>query len=1230
MKIFEQSYYACRLIMIASAVFAVGCKQNTANKQATGVNSTEIAAISSDLEQLKSRSIALLENGVASNDKEGKGLAEAADGFRKISLALPADPLGIQNLSIALLFQIQNARLQASPSLGSLEKDFLNSISRLKTLSATSSEPWVLEARFYLEKGELDKAEQSLRLAVSKPEAEADTFFQLIELLQSSGKADAPDDVRKLLESAIKISPSNIGLAVYYLNILAVQQDESVFAEQLKKCRQYFAPFASRTGSQLPKLTDSIQSALDSKNWTVVQRLSNGVRNVLLAEIAYQNDLQRLRPHSLEFIRLRFADGNAIQDTASASPLRFELATWDFAGLSAATAIGTEDLDLDGRFDLVVGGSEGIDVYSFADNGPKKIMSATVGKPMSKMVLADLDRDFQYRRESLPASALPTTNPPGSPPSTGPGFADTDIDLVLFGPAGIQLFENVLSADRKDRSLVERPLSDAMAAIENVQAVAAIDLDHDADLDLAIATDAGITLWSNRGNWSFANFTEYSSLPDPAKRYDCLLAIDADRNVLNDFLVGSDQLGLPTMLANNLHGRYHTRDMAWPEEMQGACRAIEAIDVNRDACWDLITCGEKGVRVLTMKSPGRYGWLPDSVATLSDRASTGLLTNDLNNDGLMDCLTWGRQGCELFTGQSAGQMTREENAIQLDQALRHVVTLDFDEDGDDDLVGLGSQGQLLPYKNVDGNKNQQLAIVLRADEDGSQRPRERCNMHGVGCLIELKSDGIYQSQIVRGTRTRFGLGKADRANIMRVVWTNGTPNNILDVSNASTIFDQQRLTGSCPYLYAWNGQRFEFVTDCLWAAPIGLQFGPGILAPTRDWEYLKIDAAALQPKDGKYHLRLTEELWEAAYFDSVQLMSVDHPADVEIFSNEKVGPDQIAEFRIFTVKQRLHPTVKDQHGRRLDDLVAVRDQRYTKTWTQGINQGLTETHWLEIDLNRQDGTAESQSDEKVLFLTGWIFPTCTSLNLSMAENPQRPRQRPPAIQVPDQQGDWVTVIPFSGFPGGKTKTIAIDLKGKFLCNDHRVRLVSNMELCWDEVFFSENERQVMEGSYRMQPLKLETADLHYRGFSQQEMRPNNAPNYYDYSQVIQESVWAPMRGLFTRYGEVSSLLQEADDLQVVMGAGDEVSLEFSEPGEDLPRGWIRDFIIYNVGWDKDADLNTIQGQNVEPLPFRAMKSYPYAPEQQFPDSPAHQEFLRHYQTRLQDAGIFWNQIRDSL
>src|SRR4029077_887561 len=122
------------------------------------------------------------------------------------------------------------------------------------------------------------------------------------------------------------------------------------------------------------------------------------------------------------------------------------------------------------------------------------------------------------------------------------------------------------------------------------------------------------------------------------------------------------------------------------------------------------------------------------------------------------------------------------------------------------------------------------------------------------------------------------------------IWTTGIPQNIVRPKADSVVCDQQILGGSCPYLYTWSGERFEFCTDCLWGAPIGLQLADGVLAPSRSWEDLRIDGEKLREDDGIYRLQITEELWEAAYFDQVQLIAVDHPSDVEVYSNEKVGP----------------------------------------------------------------------------------------------------------------------------------------------------------------------------------------------------------------------------------------------------------------------------------------------------------------------------------------------------
>jgi hypothetical protein len=104
---------------------------------------------------------------------------------------------------------------------------------------------------------------------------------------------------------------------------------------------------------------------------------------------------------------------------------------------------------------------------------------------------------------------------------------------------------------------------------------------------------------------------------------------------------------------------------------------------------------------------------------------------------------------------------------------------------------------------------------------------------------------------------------------------------------------------------------------------------------------------------------------------------------------------------------------------------------------------------------------------------------------------------------------------------------------------------------------------------------------------------------------------------------VQPLLTSADDQMVVMGSGDEMTVRFRAPAEDPPPGWKRDFILYSVGWDKDADLNTVYGQTAEPLPYNAMPSYPYPPDQWYPDTPQTRRYLQTYQTRQQDQRRFW-------
>lgn len=555
---------------------------------------------------------------------------------------------------------------------------------------------------------------------------------------------------------------------------------------------------------------------------------------------------------------------------------------------------------------------------------------------------------------------------------------------------------------------------------------------------------------------------------------------------------------------------------------------------------------------------------------------------------------------------------------------------DVDGDGDEDVVAVVSN-RLTLFVNEGGNANNWIDVELHAQSQDVKNREQRCNIHGIGSLLELKAGATYQPRVVNRPVTHFGLGQRKQADVIRVLWTNGIPQNVLQPNTRQVIRSRQKLLkGSCPYLYTFNGERYVFHTDLLWSSPIGLQVADGVLAPGREWEYLKIPAEKLAPVDGEYRLQITEELWEAGYFDSVTLYAVDHPADVEVFTNEKVGPAAIAQPTVHTVRRpRLPVLTRDQTGRNVLPLLRKRDGRYLQAYDGRLAQGLTREHYVELDLG------ELNDPRKItLFLTGWVFPTDTSINVFLSHYPGLPAPQPPSVWVRDADGQWKPVIPYMGFPGGKTKTIAVDLSDAFLTDDYRLRIKTTMELRWDAVFFTVDERPA---EFRMTRVPLNSARLYFRGFSKRIERPHHAPETYDFHAVDRAPHWPPMLGRFTRYGDVTDLLRRDDDRLVVLGAGDAVELRFgtnpdlrSEQRLDpLPPGWTRDFIIRNVGWDKDADLNTVLGQTVEPLPFRGMPRYPPPPDASPMNTPAYRGYLRTYQRRQQPAARFWKWIRNT-
>jgi hypothetical protein len=325
--------------------------------------------------------------------------------------------------------------------------------------------------------------------------------------------------------------------------------------------------------------------------------------------------------------------------------------------------------------------------------------------------------------------------------------------------------------------------------------------------------------------------------------------------------------------------------------------------------------------------------------------------------------------------------------------------------------------------------------------------------------------------------------------------------------------------------------------------------------------------------------------------------------------------------KILTVKEKHAPvSAVDAEGNDVLSFISLKDDIFLADFRPGKYQGITEMRDLVIDPGNID-----VSGRFFLFMNGWIFPTDASINVALSQSDEI-EVTPPLIQVLNKKGEWVTVTGSAGFPMGKDKTVITDLSGKFLSEDHRVRIRTNMEIYWDQIFFAED----LPGAPAViNVLNPSGADLHYRGFSEPFRKGGRyGPHWFDYSVVEKGPKWRDLTGNYTRFGDVLPLLSESDNKYIITNAGDETTVSFN--ATELPplaKGWKRDFLIRSVGWVKDGDLNTAFGNTVLPLPFHGMKSYPPSEGDTYPDTPELQKYNREYNTRVVTADEYLNALR---
>ena len=471
---------------------------------------------------------------------------------------------------------------------------------------------------------------------------------------------------------------------------------------------------------------------------------------------------------------------------------------------------------------------------------------------------------------------------------------------------------------------------------------------------------------------------------------------------------------------------------------------------------------------------------------------------------------------------------------------------DLDLDGDTDIVLRYPTGGLVVLRNDGGNRNRSLRVRLTARVS---------NRSALGSKVEIRAGSLRQklelsaaSPAVAPADLIVGLGARKDADVVRVLWPAGilqaeipqTPSE-----NALTVHELDRKPSSCPYLYTWNGERFEFVTDFLGGGELGYFVAPGVRNRPDPDEYVRIDGRQLKERDGRYELRVTNELEEALFLDRARLIAIDHPADVEVHPEEglKATPPR---FRLHTIHDAAPPLAAiDDHGHDVLDRVARLDRRYSDDFALERIRGYAAPHHLTLTL------PETAAKRRVLLLTGWTDYAFSSDNFAASQ--AGVRLIPPSLEVKDGQGRWRTAIADVGVPVGRPQTVVVDLSDAVPPSVREVRISTTMRIYWDQIRVGssvhlEHQEHPHPGhqGHRGHPVHLELepvrAHLRWRGFSA-ESTPDE-PYRYDYTRVSPVSPWKLMPGRYTREGDVRPLLTAVDDMFVVARPGDEIALSF--------------------------------------------------------------------------------------
>ncbi|HEY1766624.1 MAG TPA: FG-GAP-like repeat-containing protein [Terracidiphilus sp.] len=805
-------------------------------------------------------------------------------------------------------------------------------------------------------------------------------------------------------------------------------------------------------------------------------------------------------------------------------------------------------------------------------------------------------------------------------------------DLAVAFEDRVLLFHNLGHGKFKDVTA-----ESGLTARNRPSGITFVDYDHDGDLDLVVTgapLEAGgvpNVLWRNNGNGTFTDWTEPAGLGGNGKTAAVILTdFNNDRAV---DLVTTGDGSSPVIYINPREGKYPTQPLygAKPQAGEGtqlpASAGIAVLDFNKDG-WMDIAVTHAGAPGLTL---WRNVMAPDGVSRRFERVSLpldgavqgwGVTPIDIDNDGWIDlaAVVETKAGPEVRVLRNRGDGSFEDvsHALGLDtvhlEAPRGLIAADVDGDGAADLIVTQVNAPPVLLRNEDASKNHFVRLDLTGFAD---------NKTAIGVKVEVFANGLWQKWELAGAsgyqtqaapQILVGLGAAQGIDLLRILWPTGVLQDEIDLPHTPVIAmkEADRRGSSCPVLFVWDGHRYKFVTDVIGAAVVGHWFTPQRRNIPKPGEWVKVEGRNVALVNGKVSVRFMEPMEEVNYIDQLRLVAVDHPENVEVNPDERFldTPPFASGKVVASTGTRLPMGAWDGEGHDVLDRLSRRDHQFASGFTAlPPYDGFANLHALTLDL----GAVQPDAPLRLL-MTGYVdYFSATSLYAGWQAGM---KEIPPYVEAQLPDGSWQRLPGDAGFPAGLERTIVVDLTGKLPRGTRRIRLMTNLQIYWDQVLIDQSR----DAASRTTEAPLNSATLRFRGYPLQIEGASDGDLDYNYARVSLTGPFQHERGSYTRRGDVTELVKGIDDRFAIFGSGEEIAAEFDTTKlPPLPAHWQRDYFFYANGFVKDMDWWDASPFTVTQLPFHGMSTYPYPKTEKYPDDAGSLDYQLNWNDRFESG-----------